>query len=284
MRNPILTRGSVLRLVSFYLFLTGALCLFQDQYIYQRAGEHIGDWTFVDSADWVTEVEFSSEDGTRLTAWFGTSEGPSRGAVLYFHGNGENVATQRHELVNLCQRLHFDCLIVDYRGFGRSEGTPSEAGLLMDARASMRQLNELSGTQPSDVVVLGRSLGGAVAANVASELGAKCLILHSTFTAMDDLVAGKLWFVPMRWLLWSRLPTIDWLREYHGPVFLAHGKQDKLVPYLHAERLYVASPSVRKKFLTQRTANHFNAANRDFFLELNRFLEAVCNQSMGEFR
>ncbi|MCA9176724.1 MAG: alpha/beta hydrolase [Planctomycetales bacterium] len=274
--SPAMEARSVIRLTLFYVLLTGTLCALQDQWIYHRAGESVGDWTFVETEDWVSEISFSSEDGTELSGWYGTTDGhSSRGTVLYFHGNAENVATQRHELTNICRSLHYNCLVVDYRGFGRSRGAPSEAGILMDARAAMRMLNELSGTRPADVIVYGRSLGGAPAAHVASELGAKCLVLHSTYAAMDDLVAGKLWFAPMHWLLWNHLRTIEWVRAYRGPTFIAHGKRDNLIPFAHAERLYAASTSSHKVFLPQPDASHFDAANREFYLALHRFLSTV---------
>lgn len=275
MVKPVVTLGSVARLGAFYALLCGALWLLQDRLIYQRAGERVGDWSIVDTTTWVTEVSFPSEDGTPLVGWYGRAASPSRGVVLYFHGNAENVATQAHELINFCQQLQFDCLIVDYRGYGKSRGVPSEAGLMMDARAAMRRLNSLSGSQPSEVVVFGRSLGGAAAAHVASQLGAKCLVLHSAFASMDDLAASKFWFVPTRRLLWNHLRTIDSVRDYHGPVFIAHGTRDTLVPFVHSERLFAASPSSTKTFLRQEGSTHFDAANREFYVELNRFLSLV---------
>lgn len=274
MKKPSFTMCSVLSIGTFYLLITGVLCLFQNKMIYQPVGEDVGDWNFVNASDWVEEIEFESEDGTRLSGWYGRSA-ESRGTVLYFHGNAENVATQKHDFINFCQNLHMNLFVVDYRGFGKSEGIPSEAGLLMDGRAAMRKLNELSETSPDEVVVFGRSLGGGVATKVATEVGARALVLHCTYAALDDLASNKFWYLPARPLLTNRFRSVEWIGSFHEPLFIAHGTNDALIPFDHAERLYAGCPSRDKTLVRQENVGHFDCANQEFYSRLGRFLASL---------
>ncbi len=254
----------------------------QDQLIYQPKSEHVGDWEFAAENDWVQEISFESADGTRLVGWYGQSSRPARETILYFHGNAENIATQKNELVNFCQSLGMNLFMVDYRGFGKSDGAPTENGLLMDGLAAMQKLNEISKTNPEDVVVLGRSLGGAIAAHVATELGAKALVLHSTFASLDDLIADKFWYLPVKCLLWNRLRTIDRIGKYHGPVLIAHGADDRLIPIDNGERLFESCRSNVKSFVRQHRVGHHDCANRQFYVELNRFLLSIEQPSTAD--
>ena len=94
----------------------------------------------------------------------------------------------------------------------------------------------------------------------------------SQMKRLDDLVAKKFWFFPAKQMLWNRLRVADWIADYRGPLFVAHGGRDKLVPFAHGERLFHSCPSAEKTFVRQSNATHFDCANQRFYRELHRFL------------
>lgn len=127
------------------------------------------------------DVSFTTSDDLALSAWFIPAP-TAQGTVLFFHGNGGNISHRRESLV-LFHRLGVNTLIVDYRGYGQSEGHPSERGTYQDAEAAWRYLTEERHLSPDQIIIFGRSLGGAVATYLASQHSPKALILESTFTS-----------------------------------------------------------------------------------------------------
>jgi hypothetical protein len=137
--------------------------------------------------DWGLDYQdlvLSTEDGVRLHGWYIPAEGSQR-VLLFFHGNAGNIS-HRGESIAIFHRLGLSVLIIDYRGYGRSEGTPSEDGLYRDARAAWRWITEEQGLPAEQIVLFGRSLGGAVAANLAAEVQPGGLILESSFSSARD--------------------------------------------------------------------------------------------------
>ena len=131
------------------------------------------------------DVWLQTEDGVRLHGWYLPRAGARR-VLLFFHGNAGNIS-HRQATLEIFHRLGLSVLILDYRGYGRSEGRPSERGLYRDARAAWDHLVDGRGVAPSDIVLFGRSLGGAVAAELASQVQPRALILESTFSSARDL-------------------------------------------------------------------------------------------------
>src|SRR5262249_10423890 len=162
---------------------SGSLAALERSMIYCPAPYPQGDW---DAADLIHEdAWFQSQDGTRLHGWFCPAQNP-RAVVLYTHGNAGNVAGLKWTARLLQEKLRVSVLVFDYRGYGRSAGTPSEEGILADARAARRWLAARTGVAERDLVLLGRSLGGAVAVDLAARDGARGLILENTFTSMTE--------------------------------------------------------------------------------------------------
>src|SRR6266550_4899308 len=140
-----------------------------------------GEWN--QTAVLVHDAHFTAADGTKLHGWYVTDPQP-KGHALLLHGNGGNVTLLAETLRTLNRRHHLSVLALDYRGFGKSEGTPSEEGLYQDARAARRVLAEKEGIAEADVVLMGVSIGGAVAVELAARDGARGLVLASTFTSL----------------------------------------------------------------------------------------------------
>ncbi|MCL4745199.1 MAG: alpha/beta hydrolase [Burkholderiaceae bacterium] len=195
------------------------------------------------------ELEIASGDGLRLHGWHVPAE-RARGTVLFMHGNAGNIS-HRLESIRIFNRLDLSVLIFDYRGYGRSEGKPSEAGILRDAQAAWRHLLVDIGEPAHRVVVFGRSMGGAPAASVAAEHAPAALIIESSFTSIPDLAAELYWWLPARRLARVRLDTRALLARVSAPVLVVHSADDEIIGYTHAQALYAAAGEP-KQLLTLR--------------------------------
>jgi fermentation-respiration switch protein FrsA (DUF1100 family) len=192
------------------------------------------------------ELRIATADGEQLHGWFVPAH-EARGSVLFLHGNAGSIV-HRLEWLPLFQRLRLSALLVDYRGFGQSTGQPSEAGTHADAEAAWRHLTEARGIPAARIVVMGESLGAAVAARLAARVGPAALVLHSAFTSAPDLAADLYPFLPARRLTRYAYDTLAAVRELHCPLLVAHSPGDEIVPLAHGHRLYEAA-SVPKQWL-----------------------------------
>jgi fermentation-respiration switch protein FrsA (DUF1100 family) len=192
------------------------------------------------------ELRIMTADGEQLHGWF-VPAADARGSVLFLHGNAGSIA-HRLDWLPLFQRLRLSALLVDYRGFGQSTGRPSEAGTHADAEAAWRHLTEARGIPAARIVVMGESLGAAVAARLAARAGPAALVLHSAFTSAPDLAADLYPFLPARLLTRYAYDTLAAVRELRCPLLVAHSPGDEIVPLAHGRRLYEAA-SVPKQWL-----------------------------------
>ena len=190
------------------------------------------------------EVALETEDGLILDAWWLPHERP-RASLLFLHGNAGNIS---HRLDSLAQfhRLGFSVLILDYRGYGRSEGRPSEAGLARDARAGWRWLQEEARQSPEQVVLFGRSLGAAVTAELAEAREAEgerpaAVILESPFRSVPELAQRVYPFLPARWLARFSHDTESRVRGITAPLLVIHSRDDEIIPFAEGEAVYRAA-------------------------------------------
>ncbi|MDX1517312.1 MAG: alpha/beta fold hydrolase, partial [Woeseiaceae bacterium] len=142
------------------------------------------------------DVRFDTADGVTLHGWYVHAREP-RGTVLFFHGNAGNIS-HRLDSIAIFYDLGLDTFIIDYRGYGQSEGKPSEAGTYRDAEAAWQYLVAERGVPPAKIVVFGRSLGGAVAAWLTSQREAAAVIVESAFTSAVDVARRHYGFMPVR--------------------------------------------------------------------------------------
>ena len=195
------------------------------------------------------EVFLQASDGVRLHAWFIPAAHP-RATVLFCHGNAGNIS-HRLDSIRLLHSLGLQVLIFDYRGYGLSEGKPSEAGTYRDADAAWRYLREDRGLAASGIIILGRSLGAAIAADLASRTRPGAVILESAFTSVPDLAAGIYPWLPVRWLSRYRYDNLGKLARVGSPLLLVHSRDDEIIPFAHGERLF-ARAREPKAFLELR--------------------------------
>ena len=194
-------------------------------------------------------VGIQTADGETLQAWWVPAEG-ARGSVLFLHGNAGNIS-HRLDYLLMFNRLRYSTLIVDYRGYGGSTGTPSEEGTYRDAEAAWDYLRHARLAQPRDVVIAGESLGAAVATRLATKVSPRAVVLFSTFTSVTDLGAQVYWFLPVRLLSRIGYDNRENLKRIRAPVFIAHSRDDDIVSYSHGKQLYEAA-NEPKSFLEMR--------------------------------
>ena len=195
------------------------------------------------------DVHFKSADGVALHGWYLPHTG-SRQVLLFFHGNAGNIS-HRCDSLAVFHRLGLNVLIIDYRGYGQSEGTPSEQGLYRDAMAAWHYLVDEKGFAGNQVVIHGRSLGGAIATDLASKVSARGLILESTFSSAGDF--SRLVFPVLSRLVVRRYQfnSAEKISRINAPLLAMHSPDDEIVPYSLGERLFKAA-SEPKQFSTLR--------------------------------
>jgi fermentation-respiration switch protein FrsA (DUF1100 family) len=174
-----------------------------------------------------------TDDGERLHGWFiPTDNDRARGTLLFFHGNAGNIS-HRMESVLIFNRLGLGVLIVDYRGYGQSSGKPGEEGTYLDARASWDYLVKERGVSPSDIVIFGRSLGGAVGGWLASQPDVKPagVIIESCFSSGLDMGKQLYPVLPVRLITRIHYPVREYVTRIEVPVLVAHSRHDEIIPF-----------------------------------------------------
>lgn len=216
---------------------------------------------------------FAAEDGVRLHGWHLPHPQP-RSALLVLHGNAGNISHRAPFLEELRAKCQVSLLACDYRGYGRSEGAPTFEGLVRDARAARQALAERAGIPENQVVLLGESLGGAIAVQLAAEQGARGLVLDGTFASLGE-VAGVHFPSPLaRFVVGNALSSASAIKNYHGPVLQLHGDRDRTVPLASAERLFAAAHEP-KTFIRLPNHDHNDRRPPAYFDAVSGFVDTV---------
>lgn len=189
-------------------------------------------------------VVFESSDGLRLYGWYIPAE-KSKFTVLFCHGNGGNMM-HRLDSINIFYNLGLSCFIFDYRGYGHSQGKPSEEGTYLDVEAAYKWLTKEKNIPPDNIIVFGRSLGGSIAAYLTSKIEVGALIVESTFTSYADIGKKFYPYMPVRWFASFSYRTIDYIRNVHCPVMLIYSRNDEVVPFDFGLELYEAANEPKK--------------------------------------
>ena len=228
---------SVILITTIYVGLATFLFFTQSRLIYFPTSEIVATPDQIGLS--YKSVSFKALDGVKLSGWFIPADSP-RGVVIFCHGNAGNIS-HRLESIDIFHRLRLSTFIFDYRGYGTSEGTPSEQGSYLDVRGAWNYLIEYEGLAPSDIMLFGRSLGGAVAAWLASQHTPKALIIESTFTSAPDL-AGELYFyLPVKFLCRYKYNALAAIREVQCPILIVHSQEDEIVSFSHGRKLFDAA-------------------------------------------
>jgi hypothetical protein len=195
------------------------------------------------------EVVFRTGDHLQLHGWFvpastrverGEPAPDARFTVLYCHGNGGNMMYFL-DTVAFLNKLGLNCFIFDYRGYGKSHGRPTEHGTYLDVRAAFRWLIKKKGIVPSRIIIFGWSLGGSIAAYLASKVKTAGLVIESAFTSYRDIGQKFYPYMPVRWFAWFDYPTIDFIRKVKSPILVIHSRSDEMIPFEFGLELYDAA-------------------------------------------
>lgn len=264
-------RGLGLGLVLAYSLVAVAMMFAEESLVFFPSRYPEGLWTPAELQP--EDAWFQAADGTRLHGWYVAQEQP-RAVVLFCHGNGGNITHRAEILRILHDRVGVAVLIFDYRGYGRSAGTPNEAGVLQDARAARAWLAQRAGVAEKEIVLLGNSLGGGVAVDLAAKDGARALVLENTFTSLPDVAAHYYPWLPVRLLMRTRFDSLGKIGAYRGPLLQSHSEGDTLIPVAFARRLFAAA-NEPKQFVALNGLDHNDLQTPAYFDTLRQFLDAI---------
>lgn len=220
------------------------------------------------------DLTLNTADGVKISAWF-VPHPEARATVVFFHGNAGN----NGDRVDTLRVLHFfrvNVLIVDYRGYGRSGGHPSERGTYLDADAAWEYLTVTRGLAASSIVVMGESLGGAVAIDLAARHMPGALVVQATFTRMADVASIHYPFLPVRWLLRHDYDSVSKVGGITCPKLFIHPTGDTLIPLSIGQALFAAAAEPKQLMLTPGDHNEGGFLySREYAEQLRAFLDSV---------
>lgn len=222
----------------------------------------------------------------RMHAWWLPANGPQRGVILHLHGNGLNISANLGQALRF-HELGFAVLMLDYRGYGRSEGAfPTEASFYQDAETAWSYLIQTRRTDPNQVMIYGHSLGGAIAIQLAlHHPEAAGLIVQSSFTSMRAMVdlMGPYRIFPVDLLLTQHFRSIEKVKALKLPVLYIHGTADALIPYPMSEALYAETPHPKQLYLVQGGGHNdvADVGGQAYLQTLQEFLERVHTRSVS---
>ena len=228
----LLTLLGVLVAFALWLMLREEAMIYYPSREIQETPAHRG-WKFDET--WLTAT-----DGARLNGWFVPSEKESRLTVLFLHGNAGNISYRLDKLAIL-RDLGANVFIIDYRGYGRSEGKPNEPGTYLDAQAAYEHLTKRLSLEPGGIVVYGESLGSAVAVDLASRTSVGGVIIEEAFTSIADVGQRMYPFLPVRWLVRNKYDSLSMIGRINAPLLIFHSRDDEYFSMRHAERLLAAA-------------------------------------------
>jgi len=191
-------------------------------------------------------VEFVTEDNIKLHGWFIPNKN-AKGTLLFFHGNAGNIS-HRLDSIAIFHRLELNVFIIDYRGYGQSEGKITEKGTYRDAEAAWNYLNHTQGISGKEIIIFGRSLGASIASWLAGKHRPAALIIESGFTSVASMGQRFYPFLPVRWLTHIKYDTKKYVKNISCPVMVAHSKHDEIIPYDEGREIFAAAAG-EKQFL-----------------------------------
>ncbi len=225
----------------------------------------------------VRKATVTAGDGVRLASWVMPSGDGSGSWLLICHGNAGNISEAGRPLHYAGLRdLGLSLFAFDYRGYGESEGVPSEKGLYRDADAAYRYLRDTVGVPPERIVLFGHSLGSAVAVELASRVPAAGLILDGALTSVVERAQEMFPYAPVRWIAASRFPSIDRVGGLTLPKLFLHARADEVIPFAHGRRLFEAAAEP-KEFVALRGGHGdaFEVDSAAYFGAVGRFVAGL---------
>lgn len=221
------------------------------------------------------EVSLTTADGVRVHGWyFPSSESDATRTILFLHGNAGNIS-HRFEKFDILRKLDAHILAIDYRGYGKSEGTPNEAGTYADAKAAYDYLLA-KGISPRAIILYGESLGCAVAVELASKEVVGAMILESPFTSVAAIGQKMFPFIPVRLLVQNKYDTLSKIGQIKTPLLILHSPTDEIIPFAHARAVHDAANPPKKLVELKGTHNEgFLTTGESYYAAMEDFLKRL---------
>jgi len=235
----------------FLVFIFAYLKYFEKKGIYFPTEEII--LTPADAGLKYEDIFFGTEDGLSLNGWFIPSQNP-RGTLLFCHGNAGNIS-YRIEIIQIFNKLNLNVFIFDYRGYGKSQGRPSEEGLYRDVRAAYNYLLSREDIDKEKIVIYGKSIGANVAINLASKVEAAALIADGGFTSAYDMCRKLFPHLHIKWIIAVKYDAESDIKSVSIPKLIIHSRDDEIIPFKLGRKLFEAAPEPREFYEMQGTHN-----------------------------
>ena len=268
----------ILVLVGGYVLVCALAYVFQHKLVYFPERDITG--TPNDAGMDFSDVSFQRADGKALHGWLIPAP-DARFTILFCHGNAGNISG-RLESIRLFHDLGLSVFIFDYAGYGQSQGRPSEYGTYRDARAAWEYLTRERKVRPRDIILFGRSLGGAVAIELATHVNPGALIAESCFTSAVELGARVYPWLPVRFLARARYDSASRVGEIVIPKLFVHSLEDEVVPYGMGRRLF--NRAAKPKTMLKIRGGHndgFLVSNDKYVRELGEFIATLDESRAG---
>ena len=289
------------RIARIMILLCAALTLiimaFEDSFIYFPSKYPEGFWAIENVSAREGEIvpiiedcTFRASDGVRLHGWYCSpsrkTEGelrplPADMVLLWFHGNAGNIS-HRYDMIGMLIEIPVNIFIIDYRGYGKSEGAPSEQGLYEDARAAWNYLTSERQIAPEQIVIFGKSLGGVAAVDLASKVEPAGLIVQSSFTSASDMAAAILPIYP-RFFMRTSMDSKGKIAGVGCPKLFIHSRADEVVPYELGRKLFEAAPEPKQFYEVERAPHNstYIVGGKKYLEALRSFINACAKRNKG---
>lgn len=251
-------------IVLAYVAMIGALVYFEDRLVYP--GAFMSDPRGVTPDASIESITYESTGDVTLRGRLLVQDNP-RHVMVFFHGNASKAKWLDGYIIELSKMFDATVLAAEYRGY-EDDVPPTERGIIEDGLAARDYLCDRFDLTPKDIVIYGCSLGGGVAAAVASRDGAKALILESTFDRMVRVAADRYPIVPVGWLMKNRFDSVAHLSNYKGPLIQIHGRQDQIVPFQNGKALFDNVRTTPKHFIDLPNHHHLERLTDDVIREV----------------
>jgi uncharacterized protein len=233
------------------ILATAYVAVVAGMYVYQRDMMYFPDQikrvppSFYEMLAGVQEVDLKTSDGLNVVAWYWPAP-EGKPTVVLFHGNGGSLRSQRYRL-KYFKDAGMGVMMPAYRGYGGSDGTPSEEGLYLDARATLDWLNA-QGVADEATVLYGQSLGSGVATKIASERKVALVVLEAPYTSTVDVASWRFPIVPVAWMMTDRYESLSRIDKVTAPILVMHGDSDYVIPQAFGRRLFEAANQPKEGF------------------------------------
>lgn len=265
--------NNILFVIGAYLFLMLFVCWREPSLLYypMRPIEVTPDNLGLKFEDvWLTTA-----DGVRINGWFLPAGREQSLTVLFLHGNAGNIS-HRMDKLTLLHELGLDVFIIDYRGYGRSDGKPNEQGTYHDAQAAYEYLTKTLKRDPRTIVAHGESLGSAIAVDLAAKVPVAGVVIEEAFTSVADVGQKMFPYLPVRLLVRNKYDTLSKIARINAPLLIFHSREDEMIPWRHGERLFAAAREPKR--LAELHGSHndaFYVSGETYRRVLKEFFESL---------